>query len=126
MMNSRRTSVTATTILACLTALIKSPSHLPAASSAPHPTSSSQNIRRANTGDRIYEIWGADQSSTVANQTALGLRGGRLWIWTEDAIQKIISKKNAVLLPCKPKPASGTWAGPCNWFDIFPGALAHR
>lgn len=129
-MNSRRSSVTATTILVCLSALLLSFSELPAASSAPHPTSSnsssSQNIRRINTGSRTYEIWAADQSSTVPNQTSLGLRGGRLWIWTEDAIQKTISKKPVVPLPCKPKPASGTWAGPCDWFDIFPGVLAQQ
>ena len=73
-----------------------------------------------------YEIWAADQSSTVSNQTALGLRGGRLWIWTDDAIQKTISKKTVVPLPCKPKPGSGPWVGPCDWFDIFPGALVQQ
>ncbi len=119
-MNSRRSSVTATTILVCLLTLLLSSSHLPAASSA------SQNIRRVNTGNRTYEIWGADQSSTVPNQASLGLRGGSLWIWTEDAIQKTMSKKPVIPLPCKPKPASGTWAGPCDWFDIFPGVLAQQ
>ena len=77
-------------------------------------------------GRSIYEIWAADQSSTVSNQTALGLRGGRLWIWTDDAIQKTISKKTVVPLPCKPKLGSGPWVGPCDWFDIFPGALVQQ
>ena len=73
-----------------------------------------------------YEIWAADQSSTVRDQTALGLRGGFLWIWTDDAIQKTISNKKVLPLSCKPKPESGPWVGPCDWFDIFPGALAQQ
>ncbi len=72
-----------------------------------------------------YEIWAADQSNTVPNQTALGLRGGHLWIWNDEAIKQTITdpKKAAAPLPCKPKPKNGPWIGPCDIFDIFKGDL---
>ncbi len=85
------------------------------------PTSyeSPRKLGRSN-----YEIWAADQSSTVPNQIALGARGGRLWIWKDKAIQGTISNKTTPPLPCKPKPSSGPWVGPCDLFDIFPGSLS--
>lgn len=64
-----------------------------------------------------YEIWAADQSSSISNQTTLGARGGLLWVWKHSAILDQVNNKP---LPCKP----GATNGPCDIFDIFPGNLA--
>ena len=64
-----------------------------------------------------YEIWAADQSSSISNQTTLGARGGLLWVWKHMAILDQVNNKP---LPCKP----GATNGPCDIFDIFPGNLA--
>lgn len=64
-----------------------------------------------------YEIWAADQSSSISNLTTLGARGGLLWVWKHMAILDQVNNKP---LPCKP----GATNGPCDIFDIFPGNLA--
>ena len=79
-------------------------------------TVSAERILHEN--ERVdYEIWAADQSSSISNLTTLGVRGGHLWVWKHMAILDQVNNKP---LPCKP----GATNGPCDIFDIFPGNLA--
>ncbi len=66
-----------------------------------------------------YELWGSDQSNSVAGQTGLGLNGSFVWIWHSDDVAKQITGGPAA----QPLPCAGTGA-PCDTNLVFPAALA--
>jgi len=67
-----------------------------------------------------YEVWGADQSNSVAGETSAGVKGGFLWVWDSKAIaDQLAGGADATPLSCTPNDA----VGPCNLLDIFPQDL---
>lgn len=66
-----------------------------------------------------YELWGSDQSNSVAGQAGLGLNGSFVWIWHSDDVVKQITGGSAA----QPLPCAGTSA-PCDTNLVFPAALA--
>ena len=67
-----------------------------------------------------YEVWGSDQSNSVAGETSSGVRGGFLWIWDSESIEdQLDGKADATPLNCTPCETEG----PCNLLDIFPQDL---
>eukprot|EP00986_Skeletonema_menzelii_P014889 scaffold10550_cov119-Skeletonema_menzelii.AAC.1 len=65
-----------------------------------------------------YEVWGSDQSNSVAGETSAGVHGSFLWIWDSDDIQdQLNGGADAKPLSCTPSAAEG----PCDLLDIFPG-----
>ena len=76
-----------------------------------------------NYGDRQgYEIWGSDQSNSVADAESRGVNGSWIWIWdSEDVEQQIATGKVAQPLGCDGSNQPGD--GPCNVYDVFPSAL---
>ncbi|WP_342346934.1 hypothetical protein [uncultured Nitrospira sp.] len=71
-------------------------------------------------GDKIrYELWGSDQSNSVAGETGLGLNGSFVWIWHSVDVKKQIKGG----LVAQPIPCAGTSA-PCDTNLVFPAALA--
>lgn len=71
--------------------------------------------------DRLirYELWGSDQSNSVAGETGLGLNGSFVWIWHSEDVKKQI--KGGPI--AQPLPCAGTSA-PCDTNLVFPAALA--
>lgn len=68
---------------------------------------------------RGYEIWGADQSNSVAGIAAPGTKGSWLWIWdSQDMEKQLRTGKPAQPIGCDGKNQPGT--GPCNLLDVFP------
>lgn len=67
-----------------------------------------------------YEVWGSDQSNSVAGASGRGTKGSYLWIWDSESIDDQLSgSKDAVPLSCTPDRSSG----PCNVLDVFPNNL---
>ena len=68
-----------------------------------------------------YEVWGADQSNSVAGETSRGVNGSYIWIWNSENIEaQIAGGAAAAPIGCD---AAGTAAGPCDVHDVFPGTL---
>eukprot|EP00984_Skeletonema_dohrnii_P025925 scaffold15160_cov119-Skeletonema_dohrnii-CCMP3373.AAC.2 len=64
-----------------------------------------------------YEVWGADQSNSVAGETSAGVKGSFLWIWDSESIaDQLAGGADATPLSCTPNDA----VGPCDLLDIFP------
>jgi hypothetical protein len=69
-----------------------------------------------------YEIWGSDQSNSVAGVDSPGVKGSWLWIWnSKDVERQIKSGEIAKPLGCDGQNLPGK--GPCNLNDIFPSTL---
>ena len=69
-----------------------------------------------------YEIWGSDQSNSLAGVDSPGLKGSWLWIWNSKDVEKQIkSGEIAKPLGCDGQNIAGK--GPCNLNDIFPATL---
>ncbi len=67
-----------------------------------------------------YEVWGADQSNSVAGESSAGVKGSFLWIWDSDSIQdQVAGGADAKPLSCTPNDTEG----PCDLLDIFPQDL---
>eukprot|EP00984_Skeletonema_dohrnii_P016903 scaffold7584_cov97-Skeletonema_dohrnii-CCMP3373.AAC.4 len=67
-----------------------------------------------------YEVWGSDQSNSVAGETSAGVKGSFLWIWDSDSIaDQLAGGADASPLSCTPNDA----VGPCDLLDIFPQDL---
>ncbi len=72
-----------------------------------------------------YEVWGADQSNSVAGAPARGTQGSLIWVWRSEDVHAQVSNG----LPAEPLGCDGTntpGQGPCNLFDVFPGTLAEH
>jgi len=69
-----------------------------------------------------YEIWGADQSNSVAGDSSRGVDGSYIWIWdSADMEAQLASGSNATPIGCDGK--NSKTAGPCDVHDVFPGKL---
>lgn len=67
-----------------------------------------------------YEVWGSDQSNSVAGQSGPGSKGSFLWIWDSDSINAQLTEGvDATPLSCTPSDTEG----PCDLLDIFPQDL---
>lgn len=66
-----------------------------------------------------YEVWASDQSNSAPGEPSLGVKGGFLWIFDSDDIERQVKGKAvAKSLPCVPNQSEG----PCNMLDVFPAA----
>lgn len=80
--------------------------------------------RRNRRGRRSipYEVWGADQSNSVAGETSRGVNGSYMWIWrSEDMKRQLAGGPAARPMGCGPGRQRGR--GPCDVHDVFPGRL---
>lgn len=67
-----------------------------------------------------YEVWGTDQSNSIAGNSSPGTKGSFLWIWDSESIQDQLDKSSdAKPLSCTP----GAAYGPCDLLEIFPHTL---
>jgi len=67
-----------------------------------------------------YEVWGSDQSNSVAGETSAGVKGSFLWMWDSKSIaDQLAGGADATPLSCTPNDD----VGPCNLLDIFPQDL---
>lgn len=81
------------------------------------PTKKPTKKPRGATG---YQIWAADQSNSAPDQTALGVKGGFLWVFDSvDIGRQLAGGVDAKPLPCSPTAT----VGPCNVLEIFPQTL---
>ena len=72
-----------------------------------------------------YEIWGSDQSNSVAGESSRGVRGSYMWIWdSKDVDRQLKTGKLAEPLGCDGKNRPGD--GPCNVLDVFPSSLVEH
>lgn len=69
-----------------------------------------------------YEVWGADQSNSVAGAPGRGTQGSLIWVWKSEDIDRQVSTGT----PAEPLGCDGSntpGAGPCDLLDVFPGTL---
>lgn len=70
--------------------------------------------------DAPYEVWGSDQSNSVAGVETAGTNGSFIWIWdSSDIEEQLAGGPPATPLGC----AGGSDVGPCDLLDVFPGTL---
>ena len=76
-----------------------------------------------NHGDNLgYEIWGSDQSNSVADAEARGVSGSWIWVWdSKDVERQLETGEVAQPLGCDGNNQPGD--GPCNVYDVFPANL---
>ena len=76
-------------------------------------------------GSQPYEIWGADQSNSIAGVDSRGVSGSWIWIWdSADVETQLNGGEMAAPLGCDGNNRAGD--GPCNLFDVFPSSLAEH
>ncbi|MBX2865943.1 MAG: hypothetical protein KTR27_20525 [Leptolyngbyaceae cyanobacterium MAG.088] len=78
------------------------------------------NLALADThGDHSgYEIWGADQSNSVADVESRGVNGSFIWVWdSQDVEKQLETGEIAKPLGCDGNNQPGE--GPCNVYDVF-------
>ncbi|MGH1490775.1 MAG: hypothetical protein ACRBK7_15520 [Acidimicrobiales bacterium] len=73
-----------------------------------------------------YEVWGSDQSNSVAG-ASLGTEGSYLWIWdSQDVERQLSGGPDAEPIGCGPKRLGKRHprnAAPCDLNSVFPGEL---
>lgn len=80
-------------------------------------------ISQVFTNDNSYEIWGSDQSNSVSGVETPGIKGGLIWVWdSQDMEKQIKSGISAQPLGCDGNNRPGD--GPCDINVVFPGNLA--
>ena len=95
---------------------VKTPTRTPTKQPTGPPTEQPTNNPIA-TG---YHIWAADQSNSAPGQTALGVKGGFLWVFDSVDIDiQLAGGVDAKPLPCSPTAT----VGPCDVLTIFPPTL---
>ena len=83
------------------------------------------SLALANKNQNQYEIWGADQSNSVADVDSRGVSGSWIWVWDSNDVEKQLKKgKTAEPLGCDGKNRPGD--GPCNLYDVFPSSLVEQ
>lgn len=71
-----------------------------------------------------YEIWGSDQSNSVAGAESRGVDGSFIWVWrSTDVIGQIISRGRKLASPVGCDGQNRPGDGPCDVKDVFPGTL---
>ena len=79
----------------------------------------------ASADDHGYEIWGSDQSNSVADAEASGVNGSWIWVWdSQDVENQLATDEPAQPLGCDGENLPGD--GPCNVYDVFPDTLAEH
>ena len=69
-----------------------------------------------------YEIWGSDQSNSVADVDLRGVSGSWLWVWdSKDVETQLQGGEAAKPIGCNGNNIAGE--GPCNLYDVFPSTL---
>jgi hypothetical protein len=69
-----------------------------------------------------YEIWGSDQSNSVAGEAFRGVNGSYMWIWdSADVEAQLAGGPAAMPMGCDGKNTKE--AGPCDVNEVFPGKL---
>lgn len=72
-----------------------------------------------------YEIWGADQSNSVAGAAARGVDGSLIWVWRSEDVKKQIRRGvSAQPLGCDGNNVPGE--GPCDLKAVFPETLVEH
>lgn len=72
-----------------------------------------------------YEVWGSDQSNSVAGAPGRGTRGSLIWVWNSEDVDRQINAG----IPARPLGCDGNnvaGEGPCDLLDIFPASLAEH
>jgi hypothetical protein len=88
-------------------------------------TASASQAAGPGIGSTPYEVWGSDQSNSVAGAGARGVAGSYLWIWRgEDVGTKIKGKGIAEPVGCDGSNTPGD--GPCDLREVFPASLAEH
>lgn len=83
------------------------------------------SIALAKTNQNQYEIWGADQSNSVADANSRGVSGSWIWVWDSKDVEKQLKNgKSAEPLGCDGKNCAGD--GPCNLHDVFLSSLVEH
>lgn len=70
-----------------------------------------------------YEVWGADQSNSVAGAGARGVDGSWIWVWNSEDIEAQI-KHGTAAEPLGCDGANVPGEGPCDLKAVFPADLA--
>ncbi|MEM9218961.1 MAG: hypothetical protein AAGD25_32090 [Cyanobacteria bacterium P01_F01_bin.150] len=69
-----------------------------------------------------YEIWGSDQSNSVADAESRGVNGSWIWVWdSQDVEKQLDTGEVAKPLGCDGSNQPGD--GPCNVYDVFSPSL---
>ncbi|NEQ48460.1 MAG: hypothetical protein F6K00_34995 [Leptolyngbya sp. SIOISBB] len=72
-----------------------------------------------------YEIWGSDQSNSVADAEGRGVNGSWIWVWdSQDVETQLTTGEVAEPLGCDGQNRPGD--GPCNVYDVFPSDLVEH
>ncbi len=88
---------------------------------AAEPEPSPGNSERAVPSSAGYEVWGSDQSNSVAGESSRGVNGGWIWIWDSADIEAQVSGgPDAEAIACGGMASS---SGPCDVNDVFPAGL---
>ncbi|KAG7373873.1 hypothetical protein IV203_012968 [Nitzschia inconspicua] len=67
-----------------------------------------------------YEVWGSDQSNSVAGVSTPGTKGSFIWIWNSTQIDRqLAGDGDAVPMTCTRTKANG----PCDLLEAFPEGL---
>ncbi|MDJ0705876.1 MAG: hypothetical protein QNJ46_21625 [Leptolyngbyaceae cyanobacterium MO_188.B28] len=75
-----------------------------------------------NHDEHDYEIWGSDQSNSVAGVESRGVSGSWIWVWdSKDVERQLTTGKVAEPLGCDGENRPGD--GPCNVYEVFPSSL---
>ena len=96
---------------------------VPVTAAPPAPSNGSNStggFKDANNQKKGYQVWASDQSNSAPGQTALGVKGGFLWVYDSvDIDRQLAGGVDAQPLPCSPMAT----VGPCNVLNIFPETL---
>ena len=63
-----------------------------------------------------YEVWGCDQSNTVAGLDTLGAKGSYLWIWDNVDVDDVI---NTGVTPKSKGCTPDSTEGPCDLLEML-------
>ena len=78
------------------------------------------NLALANDhGDHSgYEIWGSDQSNSVADVESRGVNGSWIWVWDSQDVEKQL-ETGEIAQPLSCDGSNQPGGGPCNVYDVF-------
>ena len=70
----------------------------------------------AKSSTTTYEVWGCDQSNTVAGLDTLGAKGSYLWIWDNADVDDVI---NTGVTPKSKGCTPDSTEGPCDLLEML-------
>lgn len=85
----------------------------------------SQALNAKTKVDKGYQVWASDQSNSVSDAGALGVKGSFIWIWDSKDIERQIQQGiDALPLGCdRPFKGKNASVGPCDLLEVFPPNL---